>query len=118
VLRRERDPRLEAFDRSCFVLRRDGEVAGHVATTLSTFWSPGRPLTVQQWVWFVVVWADGQKQRSVEDYAPWTHVRDVWEGRFVWPDPGPHGGEYAVERVPAAEREIRWAALGVTLDDF
>lgn len=118
MLRRERDPRLDAFDRGCLVPRRDGVTVGHVATTLGTFWSPGRPLTVQQWVWLVVVWADGLKEPAEEDYPPWSHVREIWDGVFVWLDGGPRGGEYTVEWLPDDEREGAWADLGVTIDDF
>jgi hypothetical protein len=118
VLKQERDVRLDVFDRGCLVLRRDGEIAGHVATTLGTFWSPGRPLTMQQCVWFVVVWADGEKEPAVEDYPPWTYVHEIREGRFDWPDGGPRSGEYGAEWLPWEEREAHWAALGVTLDDF
>jgi hypothetical protein len=118
VPKRERDERLNAFDGGCLVLRRDGEIAGHVATTASKFWSPGRPLTVQQQVWFVVVWADGEKEPSFEDYPPWTTVADIWNGVFVWDSARPHSGEYTAEWLPEGEREARWAALGVTLEDF
>jgi hypothetical protein len=118
VLKRERDPGLDAFDRGCLVLRRDEETVGHVATTLGTFWSPGRARTVQQWVWLVVVWADGEKERAVEDYPPWTYVREIWDGEFIWPYPGPRNGEYTVEWLPDDEREAKWAELGITLADF
>ena len=118
MLKRERDERLAPFDRGCLVLRRDGRIAGHVVTTLGTFWSPGRPLTVQQWVWLVVVWADGQKERAEEDYPPWTYVREIWDGVFVWPGPAPRGGEYTAEWLPDDERAATWDELGVTLDDF
>jgi hypothetical protein len=64
------------------------------------------------------VWADGEKEPSDEDHPPWTYVREIWAGRLDWPDPGPRGGEYSAEWVPREEREARWAALGVTLDDF
>jgi hypothetical protein len=118
VLKRERDVRLDAFDRGCLVLRRDGKTAGHIASKLDTFWSPGRPLTVQQCVWLVVVWADGEKEPEVEDYPPWTVAQGIWNGVFVWDDPGPRGGEYTVEWVPEKRSRARWAELGVTLDDF
>jgi hypothetical protein len=118
VLKRERDARLDAFDRGCLVLRRDGSTAGHIATKLDTFWSPGRPLTVQQCVWLVVVWADGEKEPAVEDYPPWAVVQEIWNGAFVWEDPGPRGGEYTVEWLPGEERQTCWAALGVTPHDF
>jgi hypothetical protein len=118
VFKREHDVRLDAFDRGCLVLRRDGEIAGHVATSLSTFWSPGRPLTLQQWVRFVVVWADGEKEPSFEDYPPWTTVTEICNGVFVWDVRGSHSDEYTAEWLPDEEREARWAALGLTLDDF
>lgn len=118
MLKRERDVRLEAFDRGCLVLRRDGKTAGHVATTLETFWSPGRPLTTQQCVWFVVVWTDGDKEPSVEDYPPWTFVREIWDGVFVWPDGDARNGEYTVEWLSDDQRQAKWAELGITLDDF
>ena len=118
MLQRERDPRLDAFDRGCLVLRRRSETVGHVATTLGTYWSPGRARTIHQWVWLVVVWADGEKERPVEDYPPWTYVREIWDGEFIWPYPGPRSGEYSVEWLPDSEREAKWAELGTTLDDF
>jgi hypothetical protein len=118
VLERERDPDLDPFDGGCPALRRDGAIVGHVATTVGTFWSPGRARTLQQWVWLVVVWADGAKERAEEDYPPWTYVREIQDGTFSWPHPGPRGGDYTVEWLPGDERGAMWAELGVTLDDF
>ena len=118
MLKQERDPELDAFDRGCLALRREGATVGHVATTLGTFRSATRPLTVQQRVWLVVVWADGQKERAEEDYPPWTYVREISEGVFVWPYPGPRSGEYQVEWVADDQPEAKWAVLGVTLADF
>ncbi|MDO8144055.1 hypothetical protein [Isoptericola sp. 178] len=117
MTRPRRDPALEPFDHGTVVLRRDGEVAGHVATTLGTFWSPARPLTIQQCVWFLVVWADGVKEPPFEDYAPWTAVEEIRAGTFAWED-GPHRGTYAATWLPRAQGEARWAELGITLDDF
>lgn len=118
MVERERDPDLDPFDGGCLALRRDGAIVGHVATTLGTFWSPGRARTLQQWVWLVVVWADGEKERAEEDHPPWTYVREIRDGTFSWPYPGPRGGDYTVEWLPDDEREAMWAELGVTLDDF
>jgi hypothetical protein len=61
--------------------------------------SPSRPLTTQQWVWFIVVWADGERERLFEDYPPWTAVAEIRSGVFVW-ESGPHKGEYAVGWLP------------------
>ncbi|MFE7408821.1 hypothetical protein [Isoptericola sp. NPDC057559] len=113
---REHDPSLDVFDGGCLVLRRDGEVAGHVATMLGTFWSPGRPLTVQQQVWLVVVWADGERER-VEDYPPWSVVASIRAGEYV-EDDGPHRGRYTVTWLPEVESEAMRAELGVTPADF
>lgn len=117
-LRRERDPALDAFDGGCLTLSREGQTVGHVATTLSSFWSPGRPLTMQQWVWLVVVWADGEKEWAEEDYPPLSSVREIGDGVFEWPHAGPRSGSYDVAWVPEDEIEARWAELGVTLEDF
>lgn len=41
-------------------MRRDGEVAGHVATQVGTFWAPlSFSRRRQWWVWFIVVWPMG-----------------------------------------------------------
>ncbi|GAA1960261.1 hypothetical protein GCM10009798_19820 [Nocardioides panacihumi] len=108
------------FDRGCLVLRRDGQVMGHVATSLGHFRSLANPLRKQPWVWLVVVWSDGRRERSVEDYPPWTYVREMHAGKFVWlgaPDVG-RDGEYDVEFLPEAERDRMWAELGITATDF
>lgn len=82
ALRRECDPELEPFRDGMAVLRSDdGEVAGYLSTTLDEFWSPGRPLTWQQCIWYEVIWADGRRERVEEDYPPWTLVNEVRQGR-------------------------------------
>jgi len=40
-------------------------------------------LSQQRWVWFIVVWANGVRERSFEDYAPWTAVREIESGTFT-----------------------------------
>jgi hypothetical protein len=117
VLKRVHDPALDIFDRGIAVLRRDDQVAGHVATTLSSMWSPSRPLSRQDWVWLLIVWADGDRERPVEDYPPWSIVREIQAGRLTWED-GDHAGVYRVEWVPGDEREAAWRELGISLDDF
>lgn len=109
---------MEAFDHGCLVLCREGEVAGHVATILSWFWSPSRPLTMQQWVWYIVVWADGERERSAEDYPPWITVTDIRNGVFVVEDDGPRSGEYLAEWLPEPEAKAQWERLGLTVEDF
>ena len=118
MLKRDHDPALDVFDRGCFVLRRDGQVAGYVATTLGPFWSPGRPFTMQDRVWLIVVWADGERGDPIEDYPPWSVVSEVRSGIFVHEEAGPRQGEYVVDWLLADQSEAQWAALGVTLEDF
>ena len=117
MLKRERDPALDVFKGGCLTLWRDGELAGHVATSLGTFWSPGRPLTIQQQVWLIVVWPDGEREDSFEDYPPWGIVTEIQTGTFTWDD-GPRGGTYAATWVPEAESAATWEDLGVSLSDF
>lgn len=85
---------MEPFRGGAGVLTRDGQVAGHVATTLCEFWSPGSPLRRQWWVWLIVVWADGMRERSTEDYPPWTYVAEMKQGFFEWADGGSRDGRY------------------------
>jgi len=47
VLKRAHDPDLDVFDKGVAVLLQNDQVLGHVATELTTMWSPSRPLTVQ-----------------------------------------------------------------------
>lgn len=81
AVHRQRDPELEIFRDGVAVLRSDdGNIAGYLSTTLDHFWSPGRPLTWQQCVWFEVIWANGHCERVEEDYPPWTLVEEVRQG--------------------------------------
>ncbi|NJC15405.1 hypothetical protein F4558_005231 [Micromonospora profundi] len=71
------------------VLRRGGEVAGHLATQVSTFWSPLSFSRRRQWhVWHIVVWTDGHREPSDEDYPP-------------LPIPGPDQQKVADQEKPA-----------------
>lgn len=74
------DATLDPFDGGVGVLTSGGEVVGHVATTLSRMWSPSSPLRWQWWVWYIVVWADGTRERSAEDYPPFLAVNEMKSG--------------------------------------
>jgi len=113
------DPSLDPFRGGVAVLRRDGQVAGHVVTTVLTFWAPlGFSLRRQWWVWYIVVWADSHRERPDEDYPPWTVVAEMQAGRFTWDTHDAHQGKYTVEWLPETEREAALADLGITPDDF
>jgi hypothetical protein len=65
----------------------------------------------------VVVWANGDRERPLEDYPPWTIVKELQDGRLTW-DEGDHRGTYSVEWLPADQSRATWSDLGITLDDF
>lgn len=41
-------------------------------------------LRYQWWVWYIVVWTDGHRERSEEDYPPWSVVAEMQSGKFTW----------------------------------
>ncbi len=112
------DSTLDPFRGGVAVLFSNGDLAGHLAASVGTFWSPSRPLSRQWWVWFIVVWSDGVRERPFEDYPPFSVVEEIVSGTFTWEEAGPHGGSYTVEWVPAGEREGVLADLGIGARDF
>lgn len=115
----EPDPALDPFRGGVAVLRRDGQVAGHVATTVTTFWAPlSFSRRRQWWVWFIVVWADGHRELPDEDYPPWTVVREMQSGTFSWDQDDAYRGDYTVEWLPEEARQAMLSALNIGPDDF
>jgi len=114
------DPTLTPFRSGLGVLWRGETFAGNVATSLSSFWSPSSPLRMQWWVLYVVIWADGTRERSTEDYPPaWCAVNEMKQGYLEWSSGEPaRDGVYRFEWLTSAEAESGWISLGVTLDDF
>jgi hypothetical protein len=117
VLKHAHDPSLDIFDQGIAVLRRGDEIAGYVVTKLSTMWAPSPPFTRQDWVWLVIVWANGTRERPIEDYPPWTIVNEIQGGILSWGE-GDHQGTYDVEWVPDSQRQEVRAVLGISRDDF
>lgn len=114
----ERD--MEQFHDGLAVLLRDGRPAGHVATSLGHFTTPFAPRTPKSWVWLVVVWADGTKEPSVEDYPPWSDVADMREGFLDWQD-GRNRERWGRDEIQSVTRELALAErerLGIHLRDF
>lgn len=115
----EPDKSLDPFRGGVAVLTREGKVEGHVASMVGTFWSPSRLFTRQWWVWFIVVWSDGDRESPFEDYPPdWLTVNDLKAGRFVWNDDQAHQGSYDAEWVPSDRREQVLREIGVPPQDF
>ena len=117
MLKRDHDPALDVFDKGTAVLRQGDVVAGHIASTLSTMWSPSRPFTRQDWIWLLIVWTNGDRERPIEDYPPWSIVKEICDGVLTW-DEGDHRGTYSVEWLPADQTPATWTALGISLEDF
>jgi hypothetical protein len=116
---RKPDAALDPFRGGVAVLWGDGQVAGHVATSVSTFWAPlSFSRRRQWWVWFIVFWADGHREPSDEDYPPWTVVRDMQSGTFSCEQEDAYHGGYTVEWLPEKERQAMLSRLGIGPDDF
>ena len=113
------DPTLDPFRGGVAVLKVDGHVAGHVATTVSTFWSPlSFSRQRQWWVWYIVVWSDGHREPSAEDYPPWGVVREIQSGTFSWDEDDARRGTYGGEWLAQAERERMLVELNIGPEDF
>lgn len=113
------DPALDPFRGGVAVLRRDGEVAGHLATEVKTFWAPFSFSRHRQWwVWFIVVWTNGDREPSGEDYPPWTVVREMLAGAFSWDEEDVHQGDYAVEWLPQEVARKTRSRLKIEAEDF
>ena len=109
------DPDLSAYDHGLGELRLNGELEGHLASVRLKMSFPAR----QWWPWFVIVWADGRKDRAFEDYGPkWLTVRELEAGYFeYYPENGGHR-MYEFSWLMPDEAGTKWAELRLTEDDF
>ena len=93
------DPELRAYDHGLGTLRVDGELRGYLASVVGEMRFPSRG----PWLWFVVVWTDGTKENSFEDYGPsWWAVRELDAGYLDHYGPS----------VPAERRLLWWRIKG------
>lgn len=127
------DPTLRAYDRGVGTLSVGGELRAYLASVVGEIKFPGR----SPWPWFVVVWLDGTKERSFEDYGPhWRTVSELdagycdhhdqgkprkrrgWFGRTItYTQPGePRRFEFAW--LSADEAAEKWTDLGLADSDF
>lgn len=112
-------PEFEPFRNGLMVLSQDGRPVGHVATSLGHFRTPFAPLTPQPWIRLVVVWADGVKERAVEDYPPWSYVAEIRQGYVEWLGWGnDRAGRYEIEWVPPGQTDAERERLGIRIEDF
>jgi hypothetical protein len=72
-------------------------------------WAPFR---WQERVWLLVTWADGSRERIVEDYEPWSSVSELRNGHLVW-ETAVGEVDYAAEWLEGEERARAWAAVGI-----
>lgn len=107
------DPTLEPFNLGLAALRLDGQIVGHVATTLGSF-SSLFSRQMQHRVWFIVIWTDGTREYAEEDYPPWTFVREIQGGYFD----GPGDVRYQTEWLEEPERTQMWTKLRISSSDF
>ena len=126
------DPTLRAYDRGVGELRVDGELRGYLASVVGEIRFPGR----SPWPWFVLVWLDGTKEQSFEDYGPgWytvreldagylDHARSTTEERRGWFGFTTSRTTYGAQRrydfvwLPADEAAAKWVELGLADSDF
>jgi len=126
------DPALSAYDHGLGTLSVDEEVKGYLASVIGEMQVPSR----QPWPWFVVVWADGTKERAFEDYGPgWWTVRELDAGRLEHIGPSVEKQKrvsgrsvrytesdppcvYDFAWLPVEEAAEKWQELKLGNDDF
>jgi hypothetical protein len=109
----EPDPELVPFNDGLAALKQGGKVVGHIATSVDKFWSPFSPLSLQWQIWSVIVWKDGTKERAIEDYAPWSYVKEMKNGKFSWND-----AFYEIEWLPLDKAKRVYKELNIQAEDF
>lgn len=113
----EPDPDVERFRDGLVALHRDGVHAGYVATSLGTF-TTLFSRQGQWWVWFIVIFNDGTRHNKIEDYPPWTYVREMLDGHFDWQQSTEDNGPFSVEWLPPDEAKRLRDELNVKPEDF
>lgn len=114
----EPDPDIEQFRDGLVSLHRDGQHAGYVATHVSTFTTLPFFRQKQWWVWLIVAFNDGSRHDMIEDYPPWTYVREMLNGHFDWADSIIDDGPFTIEWLPPDEAKRLRAELNIKPEHF
>ena len=107
------EPDLTPFFDGVAEIKLNGQVVGHIATSVSKFWSPFNPLSLNWWVWSAIVWADGKKEQGLEDYSPWSYVADMKNGKLNWQDT-----TYDIQWLSSSQAKDKYKQLKLTPEDF
>lgn len=127
------DSQLRAYDHGVGTLTIDGVLKGHLASVVGEIKFP----SASPWPWFVIVWTDGTKEPSFEDYGPgWDTVRELEAGvldhfgpsirlerrglfgrRVRYTRNGPRC-VFEFARLPRDEVTAMWRELGLADSDF
>lgn len=114
----EPDPDIERFRDGLVSLRHAGEHAGYVATHVCTFTTPPFFRQKQWWVWLIVIFNDGSRHNMIEDYPPWSYVREMLDGHFDWADSSTDEEHFTVEWLPPDEAKRLRGELNIKPEDF
>jgi hypothetical protein len=113
------DPSLEPFDGGIGVLSRGGVRAGHVATVRGQYHGLfGRQW--KWWIWYLVVWEDGTRERPQEDYEPFLAVQELRAGYLDvdFSSAASRSGRYDVVWLTPDEAAATRERLGIRDSDF
>ena len=126
------DPKKRAYNHGLGTLSVDGELMANLASVVGEL----RITASGPWPWFVIVWPDGTKENSFEDYGPWwPTVRELDSGRLEHSGPSTRtekrflGMRFESTRrgqpcvfdfawLPADEAAQKWRELGLQDSEF
>jgi hypothetical protein len=108
------DPTLDAFRDAVASLHDDDVHVGYLATKVESM-RGGLLLRRQERVWLLLTRLDGGHHPIQEDYAPWTYVSELREGRINWASTDGHA-EYKVRWLTGDQRLQAWGRYGIVED--
>ena len=97
------------FDDGVGVLTQNGEFCGHVVTVLLD----------RSWIWYIVVWGDGTRERSAEDYWPHYYVaNEIANGFLDLVRPSTRTGRFDFAWLSSEDAARARRQLGIVASDF